>query len=602
MANPRVRKIADRIQVIVAEMLERRIKDPRLGFVTITDVRVTGDSQQATIFYTVLAGAAGEQSDEKALADTAAALESAKGLIRSEVAKQLGMRHRADADVRRRRAAGVGPPPRRGARARPQARRGGRGAPGRGVRRRARPVQEAPRGRGGRRGRPTRTPTWTPTRTPTRVTTESGLVVVDKPAGITSHDVVARVRRLAGTRKVGPRRHPRPDGDRRAGRRCRAGHPAARAPDADREGVRRHGPPRCRDRHRRRRGRGHRDRLGRAPATRPRSGPRFAEQVGELVQVPTAVSAVKVDGVRAYQRVRDGEEVALEPRRVTVHELTVTDVRRSRRARAAWSTSTSRCAAPAAPTCAPSPGTSAPRSGSAGTSPRCGVPRSGPTASTSRTPSTSSAEAFTVLPIADAARAAFPARDLDEATAAVGAVRPGARRPPRRADRAVRARTASSWRSTSRATARPAPSRSSSEPLGSARADLAIPRRGAGRPGPHRRGDRQLRRRPPRAPARPGPGPRDRRPGRAGRGRGDLRPAPDGGAPPGARARAADLRRGACRAARRGRGRPRAGGAVRPRHGRLEPGAVRRAGARRHPARRRRGRRRQLPVRQPRRR
>ncbi len=55
MSSPRVRKIADRIQVIVAEMLERRIKDPRLGFVTITDVRVTGDTQQATIFYTVLA-------------------------------------------------------------------------------------------------------------------------------------------------------------------------------------------------------------------------------------------------------------------------------------------------------------------------------------------------------------------------------------------------------------------------------------------------------------------------------------------------------------------------------------------------------------------
>ncbi len=85
MANPRVRKIADRIQVIVAEMLERRIKDPRLGFVTITDVRVTGDSQQATIFYTVLG------ADED-LANTGAALESAKGVIRSEVAKQLGMR------------------------------------------------------------------------------------------------------------------------------------------------------------------------------------------------------------------------------------------------------------------------------------------------------------------------------------------------------------------------------------------------------------------------------------------------------------------------------------------------------------------------------
>ena len=85
MTNPRVRKIADRIQVIVAEMLERRIKDPRLGFVTITDVRVTGDCQQASIFYTVLGA-------EEELASTAAALESAKGVIRSEVAKQLGMR------------------------------------------------------------------------------------------------------------------------------------------------------------------------------------------------------------------------------------------------------------------------------------------------------------------------------------------------------------------------------------------------------------------------------------------------------------------------------------------------------------------------------
>jgi len=86
MNNPRVRKIADRIQVIVAEMLERRVKDPRLGFVTITDVRVTGDTQQATVFYTVL----GEEAD---LASSAAALESAKGIIRSEVGKQLGMRH-----------------------------------------------------------------------------------------------------------------------------------------------------------------------------------------------------------------------------------------------------------------------------------------------------------------------------------------------------------------------------------------------------------------------------------------------------------------------------------------------------------------------------
>jgi ribosome-binding factor A len=86
MSSPRVRKVADRIQVIVAEMLERRIKDPRLGFVTVTDVRVTGDSQDASIFYTVL----GEDED---VAGTAAALESAKGILRSEVGKQLGMRH-----------------------------------------------------------------------------------------------------------------------------------------------------------------------------------------------------------------------------------------------------------------------------------------------------------------------------------------------------------------------------------------------------------------------------------------------------------------------------------------------------------------------------
>jgi ribosome-binding factor A len=86
VVNPRVRKVADRIQVIVAEMLDRRIKDPRLGFVTITDVRVSGDTQQSSVFYTVL-------GEEEQVAASATALESAKGLIRSEVAKQLGMRH-----------------------------------------------------------------------------------------------------------------------------------------------------------------------------------------------------------------------------------------------------------------------------------------------------------------------------------------------------------------------------------------------------------------------------------------------------------------------------------------------------------------------------
>lgn len=85
MASPRVLKLADQIKVIVAEMLERRVKDPRLGFVTVTDVRLTGDTREATVFYTVL----GDDADADG---TAAALRSATGLIRSQVGKQLGLR------------------------------------------------------------------------------------------------------------------------------------------------------------------------------------------------------------------------------------------------------------------------------------------------------------------------------------------------------------------------------------------------------------------------------------------------------------------------------------------------------------------------------
>jgi ribosome-binding factor A len=85
MAGPRNAKVGDRIKVIVAQMLERRVKDPRLGFVTITDVRMTGDGQQASVFYTVM-------GDQQQRDDTAAALRSATGLIRSEVGKQLGTR------------------------------------------------------------------------------------------------------------------------------------------------------------------------------------------------------------------------------------------------------------------------------------------------------------------------------------------------------------------------------------------------------------------------------------------------------------------------------------------------------------------------------
>src|SRR5216683_2848429 len=86
MDAARARKLSDRIARIVSEMLERRVKDPRLGFVTVTAARLTNDLREATVFYTVY-GSAEER------AETAAALASATGLIRSEVGHQTGLRH-----------------------------------------------------------------------------------------------------------------------------------------------------------------------------------------------------------------------------------------------------------------------------------------------------------------------------------------------------------------------------------------------------------------------------------------------------------------------------------------------------------------------------
>ena len=157
------------------------------------------------------------------------------------------------------------------------------------------------------------------------MTSEAGLVVVDKPAGLTSHDVVARVRRLAGTRKVGHAGTLDPMatgvlvlGVNRATRLLGHLMLTEKAYDA----TIRLGESTTTD-----------DAEGETVATADTTHLR-AEQVrealtafvGEIDQVPTAVSAIKVDGKRAYQRVRDGEEVELASRRVTVHELVVHDV------------------------------------------------------------------------------------------------------------------------------------------------------------------------------------------------------------------------------------------------------------------------------------
>ncbi|WP_104168272.1 30S ribosome-binding factor RbfA [Arthrobacter sp. SX1312] len=86
MADPaRAARLAQRIKVIVAEALRRRVKDPRLEAVTITDSRVTNDLQHATLYYTVLGDAEEQQA-------TRMALESARGVLRSEVGKNITAR------------------------------------------------------------------------------------------------------------------------------------------------------------------------------------------------------------------------------------------------------------------------------------------------------------------------------------------------------------------------------------------------------------------------------------------------------------------------------------------------------------------------------
>lgn len=154
---------------------------------------------------------------------------------------------------------------------------------------------------------------------------DPGLVVVDKSPGMTSHDVVSRVRRLAGTRKVGHAGTLDPMatgvlvlGVDRATRLLGHLMLTEKAYDATvRLGV----------------GTTTDDAEGEVTSTSATDGldpddvrTELARFVGEIEQVPTAVSAIKVDGKRAYARVRDGEQVELKARPVTIHELVVHDV------------------------------------------------------------------------------------------------------------------------------------------------------------------------------------------------------------------------------------------------------------------------------------
>ena len=82
----RARKLAVRIREVVSTTIEMQVKDPRLGMVTITDVKVTPDLREATLYYTVY-------GDDAERASSAAALESAKGVLRSQMGRQLGTRY-----------------------------------------------------------------------------------------------------------------------------------------------------------------------------------------------------------------------------------------------------------------------------------------------------------------------------------------------------------------------------------------------------------------------------------------------------------------------------------------------------------------------------
>lgn len=81
----RSNRIAEQMKKELGDILGRKIKDPRVGFVTVTDVAVTGDLQQATVYITSL-------GNEREKEDTLKALEKAAGFIRSEIGTRIRLR------------------------------------------------------------------------------------------------------------------------------------------------------------------------------------------------------------------------------------------------------------------------------------------------------------------------------------------------------------------------------------------------------------------------------------------------------------------------------------------------------------------------------
>ena len=398
MASPRVRKIADRIKVIVAEMLERRIKDPRLGFVTVTDVRVSGDTQQATSS-TPCSATATSTRPSRRHGGRAGVGDGADPLRGRQAARDAA---RADAGVHPRRPARDRAADRRPARPGAAVRRGGgRAATGATYAGEADPYKK-PRGP----GRP-RTTSTSPTLDDAR-SVPDGLVVVDKPGG---HDLARR----GGTASAGwpaPARSGTPARSTRWPPACwsRASSRATRllGTSAHRQGVRRH-------------------RSGSAPPTTT------DDAEGEVVATTPTDGRRRGGGPRGARRVRRRDRagaVAVSARSRSTASAPTSGSARARRSTSAARRSRSHAfdvppASRRTPTCSTSTSPSRCSSGtyvrahrprprraaraSAGTSPRCGAPRSDRSAWTGARTLDELADDLAVLPTRRGGPRCFPA-------------------------------------------------------------------------------------------------------------------------------------------------------------------------------------------------
>lgn len=86
MSNVRVHRVGEQIKKELSHLFQHELKDPRIGFVTVTGVEMSGDLQQAKVYISVFGDSAQKE-------DTLQAIEKASGFIRSEIGKRVRLRH-----------------------------------------------------------------------------------------------------------------------------------------------------------------------------------------------------------------------------------------------------------------------------------------------------------------------------------------------------------------------------------------------------------------------------------------------------------------------------------------------------------------------------